>query len=107
MYGIVNKQYRNNNDVHRTTVECPHVHTITIINYFIEFFVIIRFYLHQVSADGSVDSEITYSIVGNADHFAINSSTGQIDLVQSLDRETTQEVRLEVWAIGQFSMHII
>ena len=42
---------------------------------------------------------ITYSIEGYDDHFAINSSTAQIDLVKSLDREMTQDVRLEVMAM--------
>ena len=60
--------------------------------------------LWQVSASDGDDDVITYSIASADEHFAINASTGQIDLVQSLDRETAQEVRLEVWATdnGEF-----
>ncbi|KAI0232123.1 Protocadherin Fat 4 [Lamellibrachia satsuma] len=51
-----------------------------------------------VSASDGDDDVITYSIASADEHFAINASTGQIDLVKSLDRESVQEVRLEVWA---------
>ena len=52
----------------------------------------------QVSASDNDGDEITYSIASIDDRFAIDAGTGQIDLVKSLDRESEQEVRLEVWA---------
>ena len=57
-----------------------------------------RVCLWQVSASDGDDDEITYSIASADDHFAINASTGQIDLVKSLDHESVEEMRLVVWA---------
>ncbi len=54
--------------------------------------------LCQVSASGVVHGDILYSIAGSDDHFAINTSTGQIDLIKPFDREITQKVRLKIWA---------
>ena len=51
-----------------------------------------------MSASDGDDDEITYSIASAGDHFAINASTGQIDLVKTLDRESVEEMRLVVWA---------
>ena len=51
-----------------------------------------------MSASDGDDDVITYSIASADEHFVINASTGQIDLVTSLNRETVKEARLEVWA---------
>ena len=59
------------------------------------------------ASDGDGD-EITYSLAGDDDHFIIDTNTGQIDLIKTLDRETLQEARLEVWATdnGKSSLHV-
>ena len=54
--------------------------------------------LCQVSASGVVHGDISYSITGSDDHFALNTSTGQIDLIKPFDREITEKVRLEISA---------
>ena len=61
-----------------------------------------------MSASDGDDDEITYSIASADDHFAINASTGQIDLVKSLDRENVEEIRLVVWATdnGRFRVFV-
>jgi len=56
------------------------------------------------ASDGDGDL-ITYSFSSVYGHFAIDASTGQIDLVKSLDREIVQEVRLEVWATDNGNLH--
>ena len=58
-----------------------------------------------MSASDKDGDEITYSIATTDDRFAIDASTGQIDLVKSLDRESEQEVRLEVWATDDGNLH--
>ena len=60
-----------------------------------------------MSASDGDDDVITYWFANADEHFAINASTGQIDLVKSLDRESVQEVRLEVWATDNGNFRLL
>ena len=60
-----------------------------------------------MSASDGDDDVITYWFASADEHFAINASTGQIDLVKSLDRESVQEVRLEVWATDNGNFRLL
>ena len=60
-----------------------------------------------MSASDGDDGVITYWFANADEHFAINASTGQIDLVKSLDRESVQDVRLEVWATDNGNFRLL
>lgn len=54
-------------------------------------------------ADEGVNAALRYSIIGgnNQNHFSIDSLTGEVSLIKSLDYEATRSFRLNIRAIGK------
>jgi len=54
-------------------------------------------------ADEGVNSALRYSIIGgnSQNHFSIDSLTGEVSLIKSVDYESTRSFRLNIRAIGK------